>query len=427
MLVSSTINTMGPTVDMIWVGTLGSSSIAGVGVSGLAVQVVNSLIQGLFTGTIAMVARFIGAKDEYNANRVAQQAFIIGGCFSLLTAVIGIFMAETILTWLGVAPSVVVEGAAYLRILFVGMVTMSALQVAQSIMQASGDTMTPMKIGISYRLFQIALCPALVFGLGFIPAMGVKGAALSNVIAQGLGGVAALWVLFTGRTRLKVTMRNFYLDRNLIWRTVKIGIPASITSVERNFAALVLVILITPFGTIAVAAHTLAQRIDQFVQMFSMALGTPAGVLAGQNLGAGRPERASKTGWQAVGISTGVAIIMSVVIWFWVESIIRIFSREPDLVYTTAVFLRIEIVAYIVWGAVITLTQVLNAVGDTLVTMLTNMITIWMVQMPLAYFLPRITGLGVYGIRWGMVCGIVGRSIIYPVYFKLGRWKHRNI
>lgn len=426
-LITTTINSMGPTIDMIWVGKLGSTSIAGVGVSALAIQVINSLIFGLFTGTSALVARFIGARDEETANRIAQQSFVIAASFSLLMAIIGILMAERILTLLGVAPGVVAEGAAYMRIQMGGIVTMSVLQVSQNIMQASGDTRTPLKIGVSYRLLQVALCPALVFGLWLFPDLGVRGAALSNVIAQGLGGAFALWFLLSGRTRLKLTFKGFRFDRNIIWRTIRIGIPSSVTSMERNFAGLVLVAFITPFGTIAVAAHALALRIDQFIQMLANGLGTPAGVLAGQNLGAGQPERSAKTGWLAAALATGIAIVFSIIIWFWVEYLLRIFNSEPDLVATAAVFLRIEIASYLVWGAVITFTQVLNGMGDTMIPMVTNMVTVWAVQMPLAFFLPGIGGLGVYGVRWAMVAGIVGRGIIYPLYFKTGRWKRKKV
>jgi putative MATE family efflux protein len=427
MLISSIINTLGPTIDMIWVGKLGSAAIAAVGVSGLAIQVVNSLVFGLFTGTMAMIARFIGAKDEQSANRVAQQAYVVAGTFSLIMAIIGIFLAEDILTWLGVEPNVIAEGASYMRIQLVGIVTMSVLQVSQNIMQASGDTRTPLKISLSYRALQIFLCPALVFGWWFFPHLEVRGAAFSNVIAQGLGGAFALWYLLSGRGRIKLTFKGFHIDRNLLWRTVRIGIPSSVTSMERNFAALILVWFISPFGTLAVAAHSLSQRIDQFVQMVGSGLGNPAGVLAGQNMGAGHPERAEKTGWIASFLTSGVATFLCIIIWFWIDKILLIFTSDPALIQITSTFLKIQIVSYLVWGVVITLTQVLNGMGDTLIPMITNMVTVWLVQMPLAYFLPKFGGLDAYGVRWAIVAGIMGRAVIYPLYFKSGRWKHRRV
>jgi putative MATE family efflux protein len=374
-----------------------------------------------------MISRFVGAGDEKSANRVAQQAFVIGIAFSIFMAIIGIFLTEPILALLGMEADVLAEGTAYMRIQLMGMVTMSSLSVVQSIMQASGDTFTPMKINIGYRLFHMTLCPFLVFGWWAFPRLGVSGAALSNVIAQSLGGAVGLWILFSGRTRMLVTLRDFRFDRSIIWRTVKIGIPASVTNVARNFADLVLVWFIIPFGTFAVAAHSLAQRIDQFAQMPSGGFGTAAGVLAGQNLGANQPERAARTGWLAVGLSTGFSVICSVVTWFWAEQLVSIFNAEPTLLEIGSTFLRIQIVSYMLWGVVVALSLCLNGVGDTIVPMLTNLITMCGLQIILAYFLSRVPGLGVYGIRWGIASGIVVRAVIYSVYFKLGRWKHKTI
>jgi len=195
MTVSSSIMILGPTIDMIWVGRLGAASIAGVGVSGIAVMSVNALIMGLFTGLRAMVARFVGAGETKDANHVSQQAFVIGIAFSILTAVTGIFLAEPILLLLGLEADVVAEGAAYMRIMLIGMVTMSGGMIGQSIMQASGDAITPMQIGIATRIFHVALCPFLIFGWWLFPRMGVSGAALTGVISQGAGGVITLMAI----------------------------------------------------------------------------------------------------------------------------------------------------------------------------------------------------------------------------------------
>jgi Na+-driven multidrug efflux pump len=208
---------------------------------------------------------------------------------------------------------------------------------------------------------------------------------------------------------------------------VKVGIPASITGMESSLANFVLMWLIVPFGTFAVAAHSLAQRIDMFIQMPAMGVGQAAGVLAGQNLGAGQPERAEKTGWLAAGLFTGVMVIASLAIWFWAENVVRIFNAEPGLVEIASTFLRIQIVSYMVFGVVMVLVNCLNGVGDTMIPMLAILLTMWGVQVPLAYYLSRVTDLGVYGVRWGIVVAIVMRAVIYSTYFKLGRWKRKKI
>jgi len=418
---------LGPTIDMIWVGKLGSASIAGVGVSGMIVMLAGALTMGLYTGLRSMISRFIGAGDSFQANHVAQQALIISVTFSIFIAAIGILFAEHILTLLGVGPEVVSEGAPYLRINFIGMATMSFRNLTESTMQASGDSIRPMWVAVFFRLFHIAFCPFLVFGLWFFPSLGVSGAAVTNVLAQGLGASIGIWFLFSGRTRLRLSLRNFRIDFNMIWRLIKIGLPASMTAMERNIGNLVLMFFMTPFGTLAVAGHTLAQRVEVFLQMPAMGLGQGAGILVGQNLGARQPQRSERTGWLAALFLSFVMIVASIAVFFFAESIIRIFNTEPDLVDLGATFLRIATAQYLMMGLVTVFQQCINIAGDTMIPMAIMLLNMWLVQVPLAFLLPRFTGLGVYGVRWAIVAGTFTAAIIYTIYFASGRWKNKKI
>jgi len=366
MTISTAIRMMGPTIDMVWIGSLGTAALAGVGVSGIAVHAIDSARMGLNTGTRAMLARFVGAGNEEAANHVAQQAFAISIAFSAAIAAIGVFLAEPILVFLRVEPDVVREGTAYMRILFCGSIFMSLGMMAQGIMQASGDAVNPMKINIGIRVFHVVLCPFLVYGWWVFPYMGVRGAAITNVVSQAIGGAILFWVLFTGRTRLRLTLKNFGFDGNIIWRIVRIGIPASITGMERNLANFLLMWFVVPFGTPAVAAHALSDRIDHLVHMPAQGLGQASGVLAGQNLGSGQPDRSEETGWIAAGLFTAVMAVASLGIWFWAEHVVRIFNDEPQLVEIAGTFLRIDIVNYMVFGIVIVMMHCLNGMGDTM-------------------------------------------------------------
>jgi Na+-driven multidrug efflux pump len=460
MSVSAVLMMMGPTIDLIWVGRLGEASLAGVGVAGTAVMVVNSARMGLTTGTRAMIARFVGAGDTEGANHVAQQAFVISTIFSISLAIIGIALAEPIMRAFGLEEDVVTEGAAYMRIMFLGSVAMSFRMMGEGIMQASGDAMTPMLASVAFRVLHVALCPFLVLGWWIFPHMGVTGAALTNVISQGLGAAVGFWALFSGRSiglerarwrqkardsnlgiigqafglvavwrlfrmgasRLRMSLRGFSLDRIMIWRIVRIGIPASVTGIERSFANVLLVGFVSPFGTTAVTAHTLIQRAGMFFHMPGMGLGQAAGVLAGQNLGAKQPERAERTGWIAAGLFSVLMVVASTIVFLWAEEIIGIFSSDPR-----SNFLHIEIFSFIFFLLLILLVQCLNGVGDTLIPMLTTLLTMWLVQVPMAYFIPKYTSIGVYGVRWGVVTAIVLRAITYAIYFKAGRWKRKKV
>ncbi|MEE8414405.1 MAG: MATE family efflux transporter [Dehalococcoidales bacterium] len=427
MTISTTIRMMGPTIDLIWIGKLGTAALAGVGVATMLVMLVNSARMGLQTGTRAMIARFMGADDIDGANHVAQQAFVISIVFSVIIAAIGIFLAETTLSLLGLEADVIKEGAVYMRIQFVGMVFMSFWMLSQGIMEASGDVMTPMRITIGTRFLHLALSPMLIFGWWIFPRLGVAGAALANIADTSVAVIIALWILFSGRSRLRPTMKGFHFDGSMIWRIVKIGIPASITGMERSMANVIVMWFVVPFGTFAVAAHSLMNRVGMFIRMPAMGMGRAAGILAGQNLGAGEPERAERTGWLSAWLYTGFMVVVSVAVWFGAEHIIRIFNPEPELVQIGATFLRIEIVGYLVFGFVMVLMNCLNGVGETMVPMLTTLISMWGVQVPAAYLLTRFTNLGVNGVRWGLVSGIVIRAVIFATYFKMGRWKDKKI
>jgi putative MATE family efflux protein len=427
IMISQTLTVLGPTVDMIWVGKLGAAPIAGVGVSGMVVMAVNSIMMGLYTGLRAMIARFIGSGDMDGANNIGQQAFVIGTVFSVIMAAIGIFLAEPLLSVFGVEPDVVAEGAAYLRIQLAGSITMALTMVSQSVMQASGDTVTPMRISIFFRILQIIICPLLVFGVWVFPNMGVSGAAWANVISQFFGATFGIWYLFSGRTRLKLTLRNFKLDKDVIWRMTKIGIPASITGVQRFLPYLVLVWFVSPFGTAAVGALSLMQRIDTFIRMPAGALGNAAGVLAGQNLGAGKPDRAEKGGWIAIAMFSGLMVICCIFIWFFADNIVKIFSTDAELVEIASTFMRIQIVGYLVFGPTIVISLCVEGVGDTIATMIVTLLTMWAIQIPLAWFLPEHTPLGVYGVQWAISIALVARALLFTVYFKSGRWKRKVI
>jgi Na+-driven multidrug efflux pump len=184
---------------------------------------------------------------------------------------------------------------------------------------------------------------------------------------------------------------------------------------------------IVPFGTVAVAAHTLCQRVEMFVLMIGMGWGRGAGVLVGQNLGAQKPERAERSGWLAAGVVQILTLACAISILVWPEGIIRIFGPEPSVEQEAAIFIRIAAVGFFLFGLEPVLMQSLTGAGDSIPPMLATTMSFWIIQVPLAYLLPQFAGMGVYGIRWGMVAGRLLNALTLAIYFKSGRWKHKNI
>ncbi len=427
MMVGGSLNMLGPTIDMIWVGKLGPAAIAAVGMSGMVVMLANSMLMGMFQGLRAMVARFIGAGDREEANRVVQQAIAVAIIYSVGMALIGILLSERIMMLMKVEPDVMAAGAPYLRVNFVGMVTMSFRNLTESAMQASGDSRTPMWIAVFFRLFHIALAPFLIFGWWVFPTMGVTGAAMTGVFSQGLGAGLGLWFLFSGRTRLKITLRRFRFRPDLIWRLLKLALPASVTAMERTLGNLVLMWIISPFGTLAVAAHSINQRVEMFLQVPAMGMGQAAGVLAGQNLGARQPGRAERTGWTGVGLLSTLMIVCAAVVLIWAEVIVGVFTRDTGLQPLASTFIRIAAAGILLMGVNSVLQQCITGAGDTLIPMLVMLLNMWAIQVPLALVLPKMGGLGVLGVRWAIVMGSATGVVAYVIYFRMGRWKKKLV
>lgn len=427
MVLMETMFVVSQVVDMVWIGRLGPAAIAGVGIANIVVMLVMSMDFGLIIGVRAMVARYVGAGDMPGANHVAAQALILSVTWGALMMTIGIIMAEPVMGLFGLEQDVVNEGMSYLRVMFAGWIAMDMLVMGLYIVQSAGDTIRPMYIEALLRVIHVTLCPFLVLGLWIFPRMGVSGAALSNIISQVLGTFLILWLLLGGKTRLHLSRHDFHLDLPIIWRMLKIGIPALVMQFQRSFGNFVLTWLIAPFGTMAVAAHSLATRVEMFVMLPGMGFGQGAAVLVGQNLGADQPERAERSAWMALGILEAVMLVFSGAILLWAESIIGIFTTDPELIGIGATFIRIASAAFAIIGFISVLQSCIAGAGDTVPNMIISIVMIWLIQMPLAFILPKVADLGVLGIRWAIVGGMVSGVIAYVIYFRLGRWKRKKV
>lgn len=427
MIVMESLFVVSQVVDMIWIGRLGPSSIAAVGIANIVIMLVMSMDFGLIVGVRAMVARFVGAGDMKSANHVAAQALVLSASWGALMMTFGIILAEPVMRMFGLEEIVITDGMAYMRVMFSGWIAMDLLVMSLYVIQSAGDTIRPMFIEGCLRIIHVTLCPFLVLGIGIFPRMGVSGAALSNVISQGLGTILCLLLLFGGYTRLHLSKGDFRVDFNVIWRILKIGIPALVMNIQRSFGTFILTYLIAPFGTMAVAAHSLASRLEMFVMMPGMALGMGAGVLVGQNLGAGQPQRAEKSAWVAVGILQAFMVVCSAAVLIWARNIMGVFTTDPALLDIGTVFIRITTATFFVMSVATVLQSCIASAGDTVPNMIISIAVMWVAQIPVAFLLSRHTDLGFYGIRWAMVVSTLIGTIVYFIYFRTGRWKHKKL
>ena len=413
--------------DMIWVGKAGTSSIAALGIANLVMMLISTIDMALISGSRAMIARFVGARDYDGARKVAGQTFILAVTWGTFVTIAGSLLVGPIMHMFGVEEQVALEGMKYLRIFFAGWLSLEILIMGLYTIQSTGDSFTPMVIEIFIRAVHLLLCPFLVLGLWVFPQMGIAGAALSNVVSQALGAVAGLWVLFGGYSRMKLSLKDIRFIPDIAWRMLKIGFPSLISMLQSSFSMFVLTWIIVPFGTRVIAANSLVSNVQGFIITPNLGLGSAVAVLVGQNLGARQPERAVKSTLLGAGILTAFLAACGVVILIWAEGIVTLFNNDPALVTIGAAFLRIATAGYLVMGVNSALMNCISGAGDTLPNMIINIIIIWVVQIPLVYTLSHFTGLGVYGIRWAMVISTFTGTIAYFIYFRTGRWKHKKV
>jgi Na+-driven multidrug efflux pump len=208
---------------------------------------------------------------------------------------------------------------------------------------------------------------------------------------------------------------------------LKIGLPGGISAIGSSFADLVLTWIMIPFGTAPLAAHNVLSRVQMFVNTPGMGLGTAAGVLVGQNLGAKQPHRAARSGWLATAMVSGIMLFFAIAIFIWARQIIGIFNTDPQMVETGANFLRIASAGYIAIGLINILSSNISGAGDTLPPMIISLGMLWVIMIPLAIVLSRYTSLEVYGIRWSIVISFMVGAVAYLVYFLSGRWKRKKV
>jgi len=427
LTVSEFLGILVPVIDMVWIGKLGAEAIAGAGMAASVAAVIMSSISGLNIGLRATVSRLVGAGDHDGAVHMLKQAFVIALVFTAVVAVAGGLLSRPLLSTFGLEAKAVDQGTPYLALMLAATPLFTCRLLAEAAMQASGDAVTPMKITVAHRILHAGLSPALVFGWLFFPELGVRGAAWAPIAAQSVALALGLWVLTTGRTRLRLKLLPLRVVRRDIWRLVKLSAPTSVAFMQNDLGQTVIGWIMVPFGTTAVAAHVVARRIEQVLFMPISGLGLASGILTGQYLGIKRPDIAAKNGWIAAGIAASFGLVSAAAVLLFAPSIVGVFNSEPGLVGMATSFARIGSWSYALIGVIVVFLTCLNGAGDTVPPMLIMAGCLWLIGIPLAFFLPRATGMSVYGLRWMLQSIAVLTAAGFVVYYQSGRWKTRKI
>ncbi|CAN5748923.1 MATE family efflux transporter [soil metagenome] len=415
--------------DVLMVSRLGEAELAGLGMANQIFFLVVIFILAVTTGTMALVARFVGARDERMVSHVFRQSVLLASGQAVLIGSIGILITPTLFRLLGATPEVAAAGGLYLRILFVGVAAPVLDFTIASTMRGGGDAITPLRITAGVVGLNIAGNYLLIFGPGPLPAFGIAGAAAATVIARGAGAWWGWHSLRSGAGPLRVMSGRWRPDWGVMRRVLRIGVPSAFEGFLRAGSGVVFVGIIarTAEGASAVAAHTVGLQLESFARMPAFAISVAATALVGQRLGAGETAQAERAGWSALGVGLIMIVAMSAILFLAARPLATLFSGNPDTIALTVTYLRILAVAQPCFLAAVVMAGALRSGGDTTYPMWVSFVSGWVIMLPFAYWLAVTRQMGPTS-AWLMLAVNYTVSALLLIHrFRAGGWRTMRV
>ena len=415
-------------IDAFWVGRLGGAAVAAVSISFPVMFLMIALGMGLAMAGSTLIAQYRGAGNDTMVAHVAAQTLNMVAALSLTLSVLGYFATPALLRLMGVGPDVYPGALGFMRVSFGALLFNFTFFVFQSIMRGVGRPTLPVYIVLVTVILNFALDPLFIFGWGPIPATGVMGAALATLATQVLAALVGMIVLRAGRHGVHLQPHDFIPDLAYMKRAFYLGAPASVEQSARALGLMVLIFLITSFGTQTVAAYGVGSNIVQVVIIPAFGLAMALSVLVGQNIGAGNIERAARIGRLGTQLAFSTLTVIGGVVFLFAREFSAFFvPHDPGVIAASAHFLRIMALAWGFMGIQVAVIGVLRAAGNMVTTMMLTITTQWVIQFPLAYILSKHTALHANGVWWAFpISNVLSAMVVLAVYAR-GDWKKTRL
>ncbi len=411
-------------VGSAMVGRIGATAVGAVGLSSRVTQLSWALFFGVATGATVLVARSLGAGNQDAARHTARQALMTSvGLVSILT-IISFFFARPFLVMLNADADLLAASMQYLGVALWSLPLVAVMQTVGGILRGAGNTKTPMHIAIIVNIINLAINWLLIFGnLGF-PALGIRGAAWAALISQGCGAAMGLYALYTPLGQIHLT----WSDRTKVdWREVKrvlqVGIPSSAESLFWQMATIILTSLIVTFGKIPLAAHQQGLQAESLSYMPAAGFGIAATAFVGQSLGAGNLPLAKRYIRQITIWGLYLTCITAGILFFVPGVVMSILTNDQQVIALGSKYLMLMAIAQFPQQVSGVLNGALRGAGDTAAPMVIAGIGMWLIRIPLSFYLSRTWGLGIIGVWLAMTIDLFVRFALSYWRFRQGRWQ----
>jgi putative MATE family efflux protein len=417
---SNLLMTLFFSVDTFWVGTrIGADALAAVSTSAFWVWMVVASAEMVSIGLTAVAARRHGEGRHGEAARVAGEALLFGLALGLVVAAAGLSWLGALFDVMGTPPEVTRLGRAYLGAYLLGAPLLFGFFVVDAAFRASGDTRTPFLLLASTVVVALVLDPILILGLWGAPELGIAGAAVATICTRGAAFVIGV-ILLARRGLVRLTTPR----PASIAAVARIGLPTALTGVLFSLIYIGMTRTTTRFGTPALAALGLGHRVESWLYMMGVGFGAAAAAVVGQNLGAGRADRAERAGWTTVRFALIPGIITFGLALAVPERLAALFTSDAAVIAETALYLRIVAISQLALCAEIVLEGALGGAGDTVPPMLTSTF-LTVLRIPLAAW--AASRWGTAGIWWTISLTATARGIAMAILWRRGGWKRKSV
>lgn len=423
MILEMVMESLFALVDAYFVSKVSVDAVATVGLTESVITLVYAIAMGLSMAATAMVARRIGEKKPEEAAKASVQAIFLALSISLIFSIIGIIFAADILRMMGGSEELIASGVNYTRIMMGSNVVILFLFLLNGIFRGAGDASLAMRSLWVANGINIVLDPLLIFGVGPFPELGVTGAAVATTIGRGIGVAFQLYILFRGKSIIKLTRKHFVFNLDIIKRLSNVAATGAGQFLIASASWIFLMRIISLFGSEAVAGYTIAIRLLIFTILPSWGLANAAATLVGQNLGAGQPQRAEISVWKSAFYNMIFLLSVSIVYFIMARPLLSLFNETPAVIDAGVIALRIICLGYIFFAYGMVLSQAFNGAGDTRTPTIINFVCFWLIEIPLGYILAVPLGLELAGVCWAIAISETVLAVICIVIFRQGKWK----
>jgi len=422
MLLGNVFQQLFSVVDSIVVGKfVGKEALAAVGASFPVIFIMVSMIIGLVMGTTVVISQYFGAKDFVKVKRAIDTMYIYSTVAGIITTIIGLIISEPLLRLLGLPEEIMPQAVQYLRIYLSGIIIFFGFNGTSAVLRGLGDSKTPL-----YFLI-IATIANIILVLLFVGVFkwGVAGAAYATLIANGIAfGLAIYWLNKTHKL-IRIAINGLHFDREIFRHSIRIGLPTGVQQTLVAMGALALMGIVNKFGTNVIAGFSVASRIDALAMIPAMSFSQALSTFVGQNIGANKPERIRAGLIATLKMSGIVTIVTTLFIVFAGHILMSLFTNDAGVIRLGDQYLTIVSSFYIMFTLMFIYNGITRGAGDTLIPMFFSLLSLWIIRIPMAWFLSG--KIGVTGIWWAIPAGwLVGLSLSY-FYYKSGRWKKKSV